>query len=132
MIPLGFIDADGRLALAGRKKDIIIRGGANISTVQIENLATAYPDVVSAACVPVPDPDLGQRVCLCLTMRDGVARPALAEISGYLRSKGLETNKLPEYLRYMRRFPLTPAGKVDKKLLAAEVAFLELGIGISH
>ena len=129
---LGFIDADGRLALAGRKKDIIIRGGANISTVQIENLATAYPDVVSEACVPVPDPDLGQRVCLCLTMRDGVARPALAEISGYLRSKGLETNKLPEYLRYMRRFPLTPAGKVDKKLLAAEVAFLELGIGISH
>lgn len=129
---LGLIDPDGYLVLAGRKKDIIIRGGANISTVQIENLATSYPDVVSAACVPVPDPDLGQRVCLCLTMRDGAARPALADITGYLYDKGLETSKLPEYLCYMRRFPLTPAGKVDKKLLAAEVAFLEPGISASH
>ncbi|MBA5604232.1 acyl--CoA ligase [Duganella sp. FT3S] len=125
---LGLIDADGRLVLAGRKKDIIIRGGANISTVQIESLVTAYPDVVSAACVPVPDTDLGQRVCLCLTMRDGAERPALADLTGYLRDQGLEVNKLPEYLRYLRRLPLTPAGKVDKKLLAVEVAFLGRGV----
>jgi acyl-CoA synthetase len=128
---LGLIDPDGCLVLAGRKKDIIIRGGVNISTVQIESLVTAYPDVVSAACVPVPDPDLGQRICLCLTMRDGARRPALADLAGYLRDKGLEINKLPEYLRYMRRLPLTPAGKVDKKLLAAEVAFLGCGTGMT-
>lgn len=126
---LGLIDRDGYLVLAGRKKDIIIRGGANISTVQIESLITAYPDVVSAACVPVPDSDLGQRVCLCLTLRDGVERPSLSDINAYLRRQGLEINKLPEYLRYVRRFPLTPAGKVDKKGLAAEVAFVARGTG---
>ncbi|MBU6954438.1 acyl--CoA ligase [Hahella sp. HN01] len=122
---LGLLDQDGYLRLSGRKKDVIVRGGANISTVQIENLVTCFPDVISAACVPVPDPDLGQRVCLCLSMRSGAERPSLAEIASFLRDQGLEVNKLPEYLRFIRHFPLTPAGKVDKKRLTAEVAFLE-------
>ncbi|MFE8644307.1 AMP-binding protein [Sphingomonas sp. NCPPB 2930] len=126
---LGRIDDDGCLVLTGRKKDIVIRGGANISTVQIETLATAHPGVVSAACVPVPDADLGQRVCLCLTMRDGAERPSLADINAYLSGQGLEVNKLPEYLRYCRQLPLSPAGKVDKKALAAEVACLGSGPG---
>ncbi|MBR7523646.1 class I adenylate-forming enzyme family protein [Pseudomonas juntendi] len=121
---LGFIDAAGYLKLAGRKKDIIIRGGANISPVQIEGLAMAHPDVVSVACVPVPDPDLGQRVCLCVTLRDGAPRFALQDITGFLREQGLEVNKLPEYLRFYRHLPLTPAGKVDKRALAADAAGL--------
>lgn len=128
---LGYINRDGYLVLAGRKKDIIIRGGANISPVQIEMLATGHPDVVCAACVPVPDPDLGQRVCICVTLRAGAPRFALKSLTDYLRSQGLETNKLPEYLRFYRSLPLSPAGKVDKKALAAEVAFLERGIGIA-
>ncbi|VEE14779.1 AMP-binding protein [Ectopseudomonas mendocina] len=128
---LGYIDRDGYLILAGRKKDIIIRGGQNISPVQIEMLATGHPDVVCAACVPVPDPDLGQRVCICVTLREGAARFSLAELTDYLRQQGLEVNKLPEYLRFYRALPLSPAGKVDKKVLAAEVAFLESGIGIA-
>lgn len=126
---LGRIDADGCLVLTGRKKDIIIRGGANISTVQVETLATTHPDVVSAACVPVPDADLGQRLCLCLTLRAGVERPSLAEFNAHLREQGLEINKLPEYLRYCRQLPLSPAGKVDKKALAADVAALGSGPG---
>lgn len=128
---LGYIDRDGYLILAGRKKDIIIRGGQNISPVQIEMLATGHPDVVCAACVPVPDPDLGQRVCICVTLREGAARFSLAELTGYLRQQGLEVNKLPEYLRFYRQLPLSPAGKIDKKVLAAEVAFLETGMGIA-
>lgn len=128
---LGYIDRDGYLILAGRRKDIIIRGGQNISPVQIEMLATGHPDVVCAACVPVPDPDLGQRVCICVTLREGAARFSLAELTDYLRQQGLEVNKLPEYLRFYRALPLSPAGKVDKKVLAAEVAFLESGMGIA-
>ncbi|WP_269437030.1 AMP-binding enzyme [Ralstonia syzygii] len=85
---LGLIDSDGYLVLAGRKKDIIIRGGTNISPEQIESLVTGYPNVVSAACVPVPDPDLGQRVCLCLALRDGAERPPLSDINAYLRRQG--------------------------------------------
>jgi len=129
---LGLIDDAGYLVLSRRKKDIIIRGGANISTVQVENLATSHPDVVGAVCVPVPDPDLGQRVCICLTMREGAERLSLSEITSYLREQGLEVNKLPEYLRFYRQFPLSPAGKIDKKILAAEVALLERGVGVSY
>lgn len=121
---LGFIDPQGYLVLAGRKKDIIIRGGANISPVQIEGLVMAHPDVVTVACVAVPDPDLGQRVCLCVTLRDGAQRFALADISSFLREQGLEVNKLPEYLRFYRHLPLTPAGKIDKRALAEDAAGL--------
>lgn len=117
---IGLIDGAGYLVLSGRKKDIIIRGGANISPVQIENIATSHPDVVSAACVPVPDPDLGQRVGICLTLREGTERLALSQISDYLRTQGLELNKLPEYLRFYRQLPLNAAGKIDKKQLAGE------------
>ncbi|MGZ5007454.1 MAG: class I adenylate-forming enzyme family protein [Methylobacter sp.] len=124
---LGFIDNDGYLVLSGRKKDIIIRGGANISPVQIENVAISHPDVVSAACIPVADPDVGHRVCLCLVMREGAERPSLSLFSSYLRKQGLETNKLPEYLRYYRQLPLSPAGKVDKKQLTSEVEFIRTG-----
>lgn len=117
---LGFIDNQGYLVLAGRKKDVIIRGGANISPVQIEGLVMAHADVVSVACVPVPDPDLGQRVCLCVTLREGAAKFALQDITDFLRQQGLEVNKLPEYLRFYRHLPLTPAGKIDKRALAAD------------
>ncbi len=121
---LGYIDDDGYLVLSGRKKDIIIRGGANISPVQIENIAHSHPDVISAACVPVADPDMGQRICICLSMRNGSQRPSLAQISRFFKQQGLETNKLPEYLRYYRQLPLSPAGKVDKKQLTAEVEYI--------
>ncbi|CAM5209084.1 (2,3-dihydroxybenzoyl)adenylate synthase OS=Castellaniella sp OX=1955812 GN=EPN31_11210 PE=4 SV=1 [Castellaniella denitrificans] len=122
---LGYINEGGYLVLAGRKKDIIIRGGANISPVQIEGLVMEHPDVVTVACVPVPDPDLGQRVCLCVTLRQGAPKFSLKEITDFLRVRGLEVNKLPEYLRFYRSLPLTPAGKIDKKALAEEAK--ELG-----
>ena len=122
---LGYIDKAGHLVLAGRKKEIIIRGGANISPIQIEDIATSHPDVVSASCVPVPDPDLGHRICLCLTTQEGCQRPSLPQMTRYLSEQGLEVNKLPEYLRYYRQLPLSPAGKVDKKQLAGEMLFLQ-------
>ncbi|WP_020405775.1 class I adenylate-forming enzyme family protein [Hahella ganghwensis] len=129
---LGCIDADGYLVLLGRKKDVIIRGGMNISPVQIEKLATSHPDVVSAACVPVPDADLGQRVCICLTMREGAGLISLSELTDHLRSKGLEISKLPEYLQFYRQLPMTPAGKVNKKLLTQNVAGLGKVAGLPN
>jgi acyl-CoA synthetase len=122
---LGYIDDDGYLVLSGRKKDIIIRGGANISPAQIENIAHLHPEVISAACVPVADPDIGQRICICLVMREGAERPSLSQMSRFFREQGLETSKLPEYLRYYRQLPLSPAGKVDKKQLTAEIEFIQ-------
>ncbi|MBS0423564.1 MAG: acyl--CoA ligase [Proteobacteria bacterium] len=118
---LGFIDSDGYLVLTGRKKEIIIRGGVNISPAQIEEIAASHPAVVSAACIPVADDDLGHRICLCLVMREGAERPSLAQFTRFLLDQGLEKNKLPEYLRYLRQLPLSPAGKVDKKRLITEL-----------
>jgi acyl-CoA synthetase len=125
---LGYVDAKGYLVLSGRKKDIIIRGGVNISPAQVEKVAVSHPDVVSAACIPVPDADLGQSVCLCLTMADAAEKLSLAELADYMRDKGLEANKLPDYLRLYRHLPLSPAGKIDKKKLAADAAFLERAV----
>ncbi|MGH1438622.1 MAG: class I adenylate-forming enzyme family protein [Cellvibrionaceae bacterium] len=121
---LGCIDPQGYLVLAGRKKDIIIRGGTNISPVQIENQATSHPDIISAACVPVPDEDLGCRVCICITLRPNAKRLSLKSLSNYLLDRGLEVNKLPEYLSFYRQMPLSPSGKLDKKKLASEVGWL--------
>ncbi len=121
---LGHIDKEGRLVLQGRKKDIIIRGGANISPAQIEGLIMNHPDVVSAACVPVPDVDLGQRTCLCITLRQDATKPSLKAIADYLLSEGLERTKLPEYLRFYRDLPMTPAGKIDKSALTEDVRCL--------
>jgi acyl-CoA synthetase len=121
---MGLIDERGYLVLRGRKKDTIIRGGMNISPSQIESVISEYSGVVSAACIPVPDPDLGQKVGLCLSMVNGVSRPDLASLNRFLLSKGVEKHKLPEYLRYYRALPLNPAGKVDKKQLQQTFACL--------
>lgn len=128
---LGLINEEGHLVLAGRKKDVIIRGGANISPAQIEQLATGHPDVISAACVPVADAELGQRVCICLTLRQGARRFALKHLTDYLGDQGLEKNKWPEYLRFYRELPLSPAGKVDKKALVNDLAFLQRSLNIA-
>jgi len=112
------------LVLAGRKKDVIIRGGANISPAQIENQATSHPDIISAACVPVPDEDLGNRVCICVTLRERAKRLSLQDLTDFLRGKGLEVNKLPEFITYYRQMPLNPAGKLDKKRLRKDVHWL--------
>jgi len=71
---------------------------------------------------PVPDADLGQKICACITLRDGARKFSLVELTDFLRDKGLEVNKLPEYLRFYRSLPLTPAGKIDKRALADEAA----------
>lgn len=121
---LGCIDSDGYLNLMGRKKDVIIRGGANISPAQIEKLMNSHPDVVSAACVAVPDVDLGQRVCLCLSLHKGAAPLSLSDVTQFLQSKGLEKHKWPEYLSHFSQLPLSPAGKVDKASIAKWLAKL--------
>ena len=118
---LGLLDSQGYLILAGRKKDIIIRGGTNISPSQIENLISAHPDVVSVACVPVPDSDLGHKAGVCLVLQTPDTALDLPALTQFLQQRGLERNKLPQYLRCYRQFPVTPAGKIDKRKLSADL-----------
>ncbi|MGB8232085.1 MAG: AMP-binding protein, partial [Pseudonocardiaceae bacterium] len=119
----GLLDDEGRLRLVGRSKEIIIRGGANISPGEVEAVVAAHADVVSVACIGVPDADLGQRVCACVALRAGAPPLDKAGLGGFLDASGLERHKMPEQLVVLNELPLTPAGKVDKR------ALLELATG---
>ena len=113
----GLLDENGRLRLAGRSKDIIIRGGTNISPTEVELAVAAHQDVVSVACLGVPDPDLGQRVCACVALRSGAPRLDLGRLGAFLDTSGLERHKFPEQLVILEELPITPAGKIDKHAL---------------
>ncbi|MBO4206622.1 class I adenylate-forming enzyme family protein [Micromonospora echinofusca] len=114
---LGFVDTDGYLTVVRRMKDIIIRGGKNISPVEVELLATRHPAVRAAICLGVPDPVLGERIGLIVVPEAGSA-PGLPELTTFLTGLGLEQGKLPERLVVVDDLPLGAAGKVDKPKLA--------------
>jgi acyl-CoA dehydrogenase len=113
----GLLDDDGRLRLVGRSKDIVIRGGMNISSAEVELAVAAHEDVVSVACIGTADPDLGQRVCICVTLRPGAPPLDLGRLDAFLDTFGLERRKFPEQLVVLDELPITPAGKIDKRAL---------------
>ena len=110
----------GGYVVEGRKKDLINRGGEKISAEEIENLILAHPAIKNVACIPVPDPDLGERMCACVILRDGAAL-SFEELKAFLVDKEIAKFKLPERLEVMNDFPLSTFGKVSKKDLVALV-----------
>jgi acyl-CoA synthetase len=113
---LGQLDAAGNLQIVGRKKDLVIRGGHNIHPARIENLAIGHPAVLKAAAFAVPDPRLGERVCLAIIPRDG-ARVSGDELLQHLDRAGLSKYDMPEYFIALDAFPLTASGKILKREL---------------
>jgi acyl-CoA synthetase (AMP-forming)/AMP-acid ligase II len=111
---VGEIDDDGYLSIVGRKKEIIIRGGLNIAPREIEDLMAAFPEVVRAAVVGLPDDRLGERMCACVVLRQGSGVLTLEEVVARLRASGLATFKLPERLEVLTELPTTASGKVQK------------------
>jgi 2,3-dihydroxybenzoate-AMP ligase len=109
----------GNYVVAGRSKDLINRGGEKISAEEIENLILAHPAVQNVACIPVPDPVLGERMCACIVAHRDIGPPTLAELVEFLRASEIATFKLPERLEVLESFPLSPIGKVSKKDLVA-------------
>jgi 2,3-dihydroxybenzoate-AMP ligase len=110
----------GNYVVEGRKKDLINRGGEKISAEEIENLALSHPGILNVACVPIPDPDLGERMCACVILRGGHSL-TLKELVDFLFSKEIARFKLPERLEIVREFPVSAFGKVSKKALAEMV-----------
>ncbi len=99
----------------GRSKDIVIRGGMNISSEEIETLAIEHPAVREAAVVGYPDPILGERVCLVVALRDGQT-VTLDDLKTFLRdAKKVAIYKLPERLRIVESLPRNPVGKILKR-----------------
>jgi 2,3-dihydroxybenzoate---[aryl-carrier protein] ligase len=111
----------GNYMVEGRKKDLINRGGEKISAEEIENLILSHPSVQNIACVPMPDPVLGERMCACVILRRGAAL-TLPELVGFLMQEEIAKHKLPERLETMDEFPLSPFGKVSKKDLTERIA----------
>ena len=117
----GTLDAEGYLAITGRSKDLIIRGGENIPVVEVENLLYTHPKIAGVAIVAIPDPRLGERACAVVIPREGEAI-TLGEIVGFLERHELARQKFPERLEIVSEFPMTPSGKIQKYRLRELVA----------
>ncbi len=113
---LASIDHDGFIRIAGRTKDIIIRGGENISVKEIEDLLYAHPDVADVAIVAMPDPRLVERACAVVVPVAG-ATLTLSAVAEYLNGFNLAKHKFPERLELVDSLPRTPTGKVQKYVL---------------
>jgi acyl-CoA synthetase len=118
---LGTIDANGYLRIAGRQKDIIIRGGHNIHPARVEELASRHPAIHRVAAVPVKDARLGEKVCLAVMFRSGHSAGA-DEILAHLDAVGLSRYDMPEYFLILDEIPLTANGKLKKRDIADWIA----------
>jgi long-chain acyl-CoA synthetase len=117
---LGFVDEDGDLIIAGRSKELIIRGGYNITPLEIETVLHLHPAVQMAAVVGVPHEVLGEDIAAAVSLRPGLtATPE--DILAFCREH-LADNKLPRTLVIMDALPLNPNGKIVKKDLAEPLA----------
>jgi cyclohexanecarboxylate-CoA ligase len=124
---LGVMDADGYVRVTGRVKDIVIRGGLNISVRQVEDLLSAHPAVNAVAAVGMPDEVLGERIC-CYVVPAGAEPPTVEQIREYLLAAGLAIQKVPERVEVVSALPMTATGKVQKNLLRQDIAG-KLGVG---
>ena len=111
----------GAYLVEGRIKDLINRGGEKISAEEVENLILTHPRVRNVACVPLPDPVLGERMCACVIPRSGEG-VTLDDLTAHLVGLGLAKFKLPERVEVVEAFPLSAFGKVSKKELAERFA----------
>jgi 2,3-dihydroxybenzoate-AMP ligase len=111
----------GNYVVEGRKKDLINRGGEKISAEEVENLILAHPAVQNVACVAMPDPALGEKMCACVILRGGHSL-TLAALTEFLGAREIAKFKLPERLEVLAEFPVSTFGKVSKKALVEMVA----------
>jgi acyl-CoA synthetase (AMP-forming)/AMP-acid ligase II len=118
---VGIVDADGYLAITDRKKDIIIRGGENVSAQEIEELLIRMPGVAEVAVVAAPDDRLGEVGCAYFRMLDDRGAPTLDELRAYLQGTGVAKQKWPEHVRTIDEFPRTASGKVQKYMLRQQL-----------
>lgn len=116
---MGWIDADGYIFLAGRKDDMIIRGGENIAPAEVEAVVYAHPDVDEAAVVGVADEEWGQRIGAVVARRPGSALDA-DELIAFCKQR-LASFKAPEIVRFVAELPKNQMGKVLKKELRAQL-----------
>lgn len=118
---IGYLDADGYIAITGRKKDVIIRGGHNIFPAKIEELTYQFVGVERAAAIPVPDERLGEKVCIVVMAKPG-SEISPDDLLEHLYRSGLSKFDMPEYFLHVDEIPLTASGKILKRAIVDAVA----------
>lgn len=113
---VGRLDRDGYLTITDRKKDIIVRGGENISSKEVEDVLGSHPAIAEAAAVGAPDETYGERVCAFVVLHDG-AEFDIADAAAHFQECGLARQKTPERVVVVAELPRTASGKVQKHLL---------------
>ncbi|HEX9776324.1 MAG TPA: AMP-binding protein [Actinomycetota bacterium] len=113
---IGRLDAEGYIQITDRKKDIIIRGGENISAREVEEVLVQHPKVQDCAVTPVPDERYGEKVC-AFVVPAGEEAPTLDEVLAFFAEQGVAKQKTPERLEIVTEFPRTLSGKVQKYVL---------------
>ncbi len=117
---IGFVDEEGYLHLAGRKKDMINRGGSKIYPKEVEDLLHAHPSVLRAAVIGMPDYRLGERVCAYVELHPD-AKLTLDDVREFLKQQQVMMYKVPERLEIVEALPMTPTGKVKKAPLVDDI-----------
>lgn len=120
---LGFLDEEGFLTLVDRKKDMVISGGENVYSAEVEDALFAHPAVAEAAIIGVPDERWGEAVCAVVALRPG-ANATADELVAHCRSR-LAKYKTPKYVVFVDALPRNAAGKVLKRQLREEVRIRE-------
>lgn len=103
-----------------RTKDIIIRGGYNISAQEVENMLLGHPKIVDAAAVSMPDDTLGEKLCVYVVLK-GEEKLSLEEIKAFMKEKGIAIYKIPERLEITNAIPRNPVGKILKTVLREDI-----------
>jgi acyl-CoA synthetase (AMP-forming)/AMP-acid ligase II len=117
---IGYLTPRGRLVISDRKKDVIIRGGENLSSQEIEAILVRHPAVAQVAVIGVPDPRYGERAGAVVVLRPGRVLE-LDDVRAHFRAAGVARQKTPEMLVIRPDLPRTAAGKVQKFRLREEI-----------
>ena len=115
------IDQDNTLTYESRIKDMIIRSGQNIAPAEIEGYIQKHPKVFDVGVIGIPDPERGEKVCACVSLKDKNQPITLEEIRSFMREQKIASFKIPERLEILDELPMGPSRKLDKKVLRAEV-----------
>ncbi len=117
---VAMINDSGDFVLTGRLKEMINRGGESISATDIENLMTTHPGIIATAVVPMPDPELGERVCAYVQCVPG-AELDFEKMISFLKDQGASVLQLPERIEFVDELPYTKAEKIDKQALIKDI-----------
>lgn len=122
---LATIDEAGYGNITGRSKDLVIRGGENISPREVEEFLYRHPKVRDVQCIGLPDSRYGEQLCACIILHEGeTATPG--EIQAFCQGQ-IAHFKIPHYVRFVSSFPMTVTGKIQKYLLRQQIGE-ELGL----